>query len=351
MDKKILWLGFYLKEKNVLKTVKFFEENIPLEEILSYKKYKVKEIEILGLKEFEKAEKLGIKILFREDKEFPEKIKLIPYAPIFLYVKGNLEKISPSVGVIGSRRPTNYGKEVAYKFSKRLAEAGVVVVSGLARGIDTIAHKVCLEVEGKTIAILGSGLDVVYPPENKPLFDKISDGYGAVVSEFPFGTSPRKENFPTRNRLISGFSEAILVVEAGKRSGTLITAKWALNQGKEVFAVPGSIFSPQSEGTHFLIKSGAQPVFSPEELLEFLGVQEKDKIPNLFDFGQAEATQEKLTKEEKEVLSFLSSYPIHLEDLLLQTDLPASEVLSAITELEFKGIVQVLPGNFIKLKG
>ncbi|QER42319.1 DNA-protecting protein DprA [Thermodesulfobacterium sp. TA1] len=349
MKDKILWLGFYLKERNLLKAIKFFEENISLEDILAYKRYSLKEIEGLGLKELEKAQKLGIEIFFREDQEFPDKIKAIPYAPIFLYVKGSLEKITPSVGVIGSRRPTNYGKEVAYKFSKKLSQAGVVIISGLARGIDTIAHKTCLEVEGRTIAVLGSGLDVVYPPENQTLFNKIASGYGAVVSEFPLGTPPRKENFPLRNRLISGFSEAILVVEAGPKSGTLITAKWALHQGKEVFAVPGSIFSIQSEGTHFLIKSGAQPVFSPEELLDFLGITEDLKTFGLFK-SEDNKNDKDLTEEEQKVLSLLSSYPIHLEDLLLKIELPAAEVLSAVTELEFKGLVQVLPGSFIKLK-
>ncbi|MCD6490036.1 MAG: DNA-processing protein DprA, partial [Thermodesulfobacterium sp.] len=268
---------------------------------------------------------------------------VIPYPPLFLYIKGHLLQDKNLIAVIGSRKPTSYGKEVAYKFSKSLAEKGIGIVSGLARGIDSISHRGALDGNGYTIGVLGCGVDVVYPAENRELFEKIVKNKGAIISEFPFATRPRKENFPMRNRIISGFSEGVIVIEAGKKSGTLITAKWALNQGKEVFSVPGSIFSSQSKGTHYLIKQGANIVTSPEEILEYFGWKKEDTFSK-------EHKEIEVTEEEKEILSLLSSYPQHVEEIFIKVNKPPFEVLSILTELELKGLIENLPGKYVKLK-
>lgn len=343
MEEKLLWLGVYLKEKNPLKVAKYFEEGLKTEEIVKHKGYKEKELINLAKEELSRAAKQGIKILFKIEPQFPEKLKHIPYAPLFLYVKGVLDISSPSIAVIGSRKPTEYGKEVARKFCTALAKEKMVIISGLARGIDGIAHKSTLEVGGITIGVLGSGLDVIYPREHETLYHQIVQKNGTIVSEFPLGTRPKKENFPIRNRIISGLSDAVLVVEAGKKSGTLITVKWALTQGKEVFAIPGNIFSSQSEGTLYLIKSGANVVTSPEDILEFFGIEKKEK-------SRASRVTEKVSPEERRVLDALSTYPITLDELILKTNLSPSELLSILTELELKDLVEFLPGNFVQIK-
>lgn len=343
MEEKLLWLGFYLKEKNIFKTIKYFEEALEIRDILRTKKYSEDEILKLAKKELERAKERGVKILFIKDVEFPEKLKKISYPPLFLYVKGEFREDINLIAIIGSRKPTSYGKEVAYQFSKKLAESGVGIVSGLARGIDSISHRGALEANGYTIGVLGCGVDIIYPSENRELFERIVKNKGAIISEFPFGTKPRKENFPIRNRIISGLSEGVVVIEAGKKSGTLITAKWALDQGKEVFAVPGSVFSSQSEGTHLLIKEGANVVTSPEEILEHFGWEKKLTL-------EKEKTEVEISEEEKEILSVLSSYPQHVEEIFAKIDRPPFEILSLLTELELKGLVENLPGKYVKLK-
>ncbi len=343
MEEKLLWLGFYLKERNIFKTIKYFEEGIEIKEILKFKKYSENEVINLAEKEIEKAEKEKVEILFIKDEKFPEKLKVIPYPPLFLYIKGYLLEDKNLLAIIGSRKPTSYGKEVAYKFSKNLAEKGIGIVSGLARGIDSISHKGALDGNGYTIGVLGCGVDIVYPAENRELFEKIIKNGGAIISEFPFTTRPRKENFPMRNRIISGLSEGIVVIEAGKKSGTLITAKWALNQGKEVFSIPGSIFSSQSEGTHYLIKQGANVVTSPEEILDYFGWEKENTLPK-------EHPEIEITEEEKEILSLLSPYPQHIEEIFTKINKTPFEVLSILTELELKGLIENLPGKYVKLK-
>jgi len=343
MEEKFLWLGFYLKERNIFKTIKYFEEGIDIREIISFKKYSENEIIDLAKKEIERAKKEKTKIYFIKDKEFPEKLKTISYVPLFLYVKGELLRDKNLIAIIGSRKPTSYGKEVAYKFSKKLAENDIGIVSGLARGIDSISHKGALDGNGYTIGVLGCGINIIYPAENRELFERIIKNGGAIISEFPFDTKPRKENFPMRNRIISGFCEGIVVIEAGKKSGTLITAKWALNQGREVFAIPGSIFSSQSEGTHYLIKEGANVITSPEEILAYFRWGEEKILSR-------EKIEVELSEEEKEILSFLSSYPQHIEEIFAKVNKSPFEVLSILTELELKGLVENLPGKYVKLK-
>ena len=207
-----------------------------------------------------------IKVISIEDKNYPKKLRYIYDPPKVLYVLGDetiLNKVS--IAIIGCRECSEYGKQVSYQFAQRLAGQDIIVVSGLAKGVDTYAHQGTISIKKKTIAVLGCGLDIIYPVENQDLYRKIVENGGAIVSEYPLGTKPLRGNFPKRNRIISGLSDGVLVVEAKRRSGTLITVEHALEQGKDVYAVPGSIFSYYSEGTNELIKQGAIPVTCIED--------------------------------------------------------------------------------------
>ncbi|MEW6103483.1 MAG: DNA-processing protein DprA [bacterium] len=219
-------------------------------------------------KEIRKAKENGIRIITIDESEYPEALKLISDPPIVLYIKG---KIIPedrlSIAIVGSRYSSSYGKNVCEMFSKGLSKLGFTIVSGMARGIDTIAHRACLEAKGRTIAVLGSGLLNIYPQENMPLFTKICEN-GAVISEFPLDTSPFKDNFPRRNRIITSISLGCVVVEAKERSGALITARLAMESGREVFAVPGEITKETSKGTNKLIKEGVKPVCDVLDIIE-----------------------------------------------------------------------------------
>lgn len=201
-------------------------------------------------------------------KYYPEKLKNINGKPRELYCLGNLELLNyKSIAVIGSRNYSNYGKRAAMEFSYNLAKENICIVSGMARGIDSFAHEATLKAKGKTIAVLGSGLDVIYPKENIKLYEDIIKNDGLIISEYPLGTPPRKQNFPARNRIISGLSDGVLVIEARKNSGTNITVDFALEQGKDVFVIPGDIYSKTSDGTNFLIKEGAIPVTSFKDII------------------------------------------------------------------------------------
>lgn len=211
-----------------------------------------------------------IQVISLSSKLYPVNLKAIQNQPKKLFIIGNiLKKDSLAVAIVGSRKMTSYGKKMAYKFSFELAKKGVTIVSGLASGIDAIAHKAALDAKGRTIAVLGSGLDIIYPPENKRLANEIVKT-GALVSEFPLGTKPRGVNFLVRNRIISGLSMAVLVVEGGRVSGTISTATWAANQGREVFAIPGPIDSEMSEAPNYLIEQGANIAKSPEDILDVI---------------------------------------------------------------------------------
>lgn len=224
-----------------------------------------------SIKEIRRAEKEGIKMVTFRDKNYPPALFLITDPPLVLYVKGEIkEEDRLSVGVVGSRMASDYGKRVTREFVSELGKAGFTIVSGLAKGIDAEAHRAALNVFARTIAVLGCGIDIIYPPENKRLFSEIP-GQGAIFSEFPFSTPPSKENFPQRNRIIAGLSLGIVVIEAAERSGALITARLAFEEGREVFAVPGPITSLLSGGTNRLIKDGAQMVNSPSDIVAELG--------------------------------------------------------------------------------
>ncbi len=230
-------------------------------------KIKWKKPKINPDKEYEKLTKKGIKVLTIKDKNYPKLLKEIYAPPAILYIKGKLSE--PCLSIVGSRQLSPYGYRTAPKLSFDLAKKGLTIVSGLAKGIDTLAHQAALKANGKTIAVLGSGLDNIYPRDNKKLFEEITQN-GAVISEFPLGAPPKGQHFPQRNRIVSGLSLGVLVIEAGERSGSLITARQALEQNRDVFAVPGPINSLTSAGTNGLNKMGAKPVTEANDILEEL---------------------------------------------------------------------------------
>ncbi|UNC91817.1 DNA-processing protein DprA [Candidatus Contubernalis alkaliaceticus] len=280
----------------------------------------------------------GIQVITYEDEDYPESLKHIHAPPALLYVKGAaLFEKHPRIAVVGTRKCTPYGKKIAVEVSQTLAEQGFTVVSGMARGIDTLAHLSCLKAGGRTIAVLGSGLDVIYPRENESLSKKIVEN-GALVSEFPLGTKPLPRNFPMRNRIISGLSLGVVVVESAHKSGALITADCALEQGREVFAVPGNIDSPYSRGCNRLIKQGAVLLDSPIDILQELGydvIYESEEQENVC-----------LTLQEEELLRFLTSQPIHVDSLREQCGLSSRQLNALLTLLELKKIIKQFPGKY-----
>ncbi len=299
---------------------------------------------------FELLNKNKITVITYQDDDYPEKLKNIYDRPPFLYVRGSLMKDDINIAIVGSRRATTYGKYTTERISRELAQKGVTVVSGMARGIDSAAHRGALAARGRTIAVLGSGLDVIYPPENKILFAEIIEN-GAVISEFPMGTPPIAANFPSRNRIISGMSYGVLVVEAGEKSGSLITARLALEQGREVFAVPGSVETPASRGTNRLIKEGAKLIENAEDILEEIIPQlEKTKVLSETLSSENEsklpAKEIELTKIEKQVADFIFDKKIHVDDIIAQTNLSPADVLSTLMSLELKNLVTQHPGKY-----
>ena len=275
----------------------------------------------------------GIKVITWMDEEYPLVLKNLEHSPPLLYVHGNLiPEDETAVAIVGTRRPTSYGRRVAQELAGALARAGVTVVSGLARGIDSEAHQEALRSGGRTIAVLGSGLDQIYPPENRHLSEKIRQN-GALVSDYPLGTSPDAVNFPPRNRIISGLSAAVVVVEAGLQSGAMITAGFAADQGKEVFAAPGQIYSPQCRGTNMLIQQGARPLLDPDEVLSFLNVQR--------GFSQREARRSiPADPDERVILDLLMDEPMLADDLCIRTSLSIEKITSVLAIMELKGLVR-----------
>lgn len=295
--------------------------------------------------ELKRVEQAGAHVLTPLDEDYPPNLKQIQAPPLVLYVKGKLDQRDHrSVGIVGSRRTTLYGRESAQRLAIQLAHCGVTIVSGGARGIDTAAHQGALKVEGRTVAVLGCGLDVIYPPENEKLFQQIAEA-GAVISEFPFGTKPDKQSFPMRNRIISGMSMGLLVVEAGATSGALITANMALEQGRQVFAVPGRIDSPLSKGTHKLIKEGAKLVEDAEDLLEeFEYLFAKKERPA----SAAQATTlsaPKLSEKESKVYESIQDDEVAIDEIIRSSGLTTAEVSATLLALEMKRLVKQLPGK------
>jgi DNA processing protein len=300
-------------------------------------------------RELQAVNAIGCQIITQADATYPPLLKAIEDPPPVLYVKGEVgEPGAPGVAVVGSRRPSIYGNVVAEQLSRGLGACGVTVVSGLARGIDSVAHLKALEGGGRTIAVLGCGLSYIYPPENRRLAERISR-QGAVVSEFPMRTKPDRLNFPLRNRTISGLSLGTVVVEAGERSGALITAQWALEQGREVFAVPGNVTAPTSRGTNRLIKMGAKLVECVEDILEefpqyALGGK-REGAP-----AQEELCQADSTPDERRLLALLDPVEAREIDWVIEhAHFPTSMVSSLLLKLELEGKVIQLPGKlFLK---
>jgi len=295
-------------------------------------------------KEIEKIRKLNARIITFDSEEYPPLLKEIDYPPVLLYALG---KKIPSdqffIAVVGSRNASHYGIRTAGNISYRLARLGIGIVSGMAKGIDTYAHKGAIKANGYTIAVLGTGIDVIYPRENRELFQKIKES-GTIITEFPTGTPPEAKNFPIRNRIISGISKGVLVVEATRRSGSLITASFAIDQGREVFAIPGMIDSIRSQGTHFLIKQGAKLVEDVEDILEEFGIRVEEPQDKKEDKALI-----KLNNQEKKIYECLDETPVHIDEIIRSTELDPSEVLSTLLRMELKGIVRQMPGRlFVK---
>lgn len=288
-----------------------------------------------------KLAELNVSIIPYYSPQYPEWLISIDRFPPVLFIRGSiLPEDELSIAVIGTRGATVYGKEIARKFAGEFALAGVTVVSGMARGIDTEAHRGALQNRGRTIAVLGCGADKCYPPENKTLMTGIISA-GAVISEFDLGTPPLAHNFPRRNRIVSGLAKAVVAIEAKEKSGVMNTVKWALEQNKEVFAVPGNIFAKTSHGTNRLIKEGATPVTTPDEVLEYLGVK---KIQ-----GEPVDISISLDKAERVIWEALSHEPVFLDALAEKLDQPTSRILNVLLRLELKGCVKQLPGmSFVR---
>jgi DNA processing protein len=286
------------------------------------------------------TEKKGIKIVGYQDPDYPDVLKEVDGAPVVLYMKGDYCREDRfGIAVVGSRKHTAYGEAVTRKLSGELASSGFTIISGMARGIDTFSHESALAAGGRTIAVLGSGLDVYYPAENRGLMEKIIFS-GCTVSEFPPGTMPNRENFPRRNRLISGLSLGVLVVEATSDSGSLITANFALEQNKEIFAVPGQITSRNSDGTNGLIKQGAKVVLAADDIIEELApvlrgfIRKSDCRPPV-----------EISEEEGRICGFLTREPKHVDLISRESGLPVHTTLNLLLSLELKGIVRQSSGK------
>ena len=300
-------------------------------------------------REIERLQATEISLTTLEDADYPETLRWIPEPPLVLYVWGALRhEDSLAVAVVGSRKPSPYGQLAAQRLSTELAQYGFTVVSGLARGVDSLAHHGALQAGGRTIAVLGSGINVVYPPEHRRLYEAIRN-QGAVVSEFPFDTKPDRWNFPRRNRIISGLALGTLVVEASDQSGSLHTARHALEQGREVFAVPGRIDLPSSRGTNNLIKRGAKLVEGIDDILEEfpaavrLAMRQRGTALRSTD---APPMPTDLTPDEARVLGLIQSEEIHIEAIIHASQLPAQAVVSILLTLELRGLVRQFPGTF-----
>lgn len=303
-------------------------------------------------KEIDHVIEKGFHIVTFSDMNYPPLLRQIPDPPPFLYVSGELLQQSHNIAVVGSRNPTAYGISAATRLSENLSILGFTIVSGMARGIDSAAHEGALLGKGKTIAVLGSGLDKIYPPENRKLFNQISEN-GAVISEFSIQSPPEAHHFPIRNRIISGMSLGTVVVEAAKKSGSLITARLAAEQNREVFAVPGSIHSFKSCGTNSLIKQGAKLVEHAQDIIEELSPQIQENLEgnsvNAYLDNQLKVLPE-LNSDEQIVMNHLEAYPIHVDELVRKTSMAPGKLLGILLKFELEGIAQQLPGKCFSLK-
>ena len=300
--------------------------------------------------EWERCESNGVQLLFRDSAEYPEPLSRICDAPPVLYVRGELKPAdSLAVALVGSRQCTLYGRQVAGRLAAALCHAGVTVISGLARGIDAAAHRGSIEADGRTLAVCANGLGKVYPPEHRVLADEVV-AHGALLSESPFDRDPNKGLFPQRNRIISGMCQGVVIVEAGRGSGALHTARHAMEQGREVFAVPGRIDAPSSMGCHDLIRDGVTLVRSVDDILDALGpLSAPVQIgPERVVHAPRELN---LNDQELAILNLIETEPTAIDTVLAQSPLDSARVLSTLTVLEMKRLIRRLPGGFVERTG
>ncbi len=292
--------------------------------------------------ELAKAKKAGVTIVTMDDAAYPGILRNAPDPPLYLYVKGGLlPEDAKAVAIVGTRTPTHYGLTVTHRIAYELASAGLTIVSGMARGIDTQAHRGALAAKGRTIAVLGCGIDVAYPPENKGLMGQIGRT-GAVVAENPFGTKPEAGYFPARNRIISGLSQGTVIIEAAEDSGSLITAEYTVKQGRRLFAVPGNIGSPNSRGPNSLIKEGALLVERAGDILRALRITRAHSEQK----GTGPQPGIPLTQEEDAVFRCVTNEPKHIDLIMAEAGATAGKVSGVLITLELKGLAKQLPGKF-----
>ena len=316
----------------------------------------------LAHEEFARANAAGIEIICRDDEVWPARLGEIYDPPLVIYVRGNSRALSrPGIAVVGTRHPTPYGIGMAERLSCDLAARGMVIFSGLARGVDAASHRGAIHARGKTVAVFGTGVDVIYPRENKKMIDPILECGGALISEFPLQAFPAPQNFPIRNRIISGLSLGVLVVEAGEYSGTRITARCALEQSRELFAVPGNVTSRNSWGPNTLIKQGAKLTATWEDVWEELPAEIKQQLESEWEPAASDQkpqpsslfnNDEQLTPREKKILAALKKDELtHIDVLIekLEPEVSSSEIFAALFELELNGKIKQMPGkNFVK---
>ena len=326
--------GIYYIEETQLNQIQFLNEKERNTIRQAQKEWEIEQ-------EYELLEKKRIQFIPCVNEAYPEKLKEIPDPPYAIYVKGNLPEASlPTVAMVGARRCTAYGEKYAYEFAKKLAEYGVQVISGLAEGIDGLSHRGALQGHGKTFAVLGNGVDICYPKAHIGLYSDIVEQGGGMISELCPGTKPLPFHFPRRNRIISGLSDLVLVMEAREKSGSLITADMALEQGKDVYALPGPLDSKLSFGCNQLIRQGAGILLSPEMLLEEMGILDISSQEKSGDMKKVLETNENL------VYSSLGLYPKNAVQIMEETRLPAQEVMSILTSLMIRGLAKEKSKNY-----
>ncbi|MCM8767370.1 MAG: DNA-processing protein DprA [Candidatus Omnitrophica bacterium] len=356
MNEKIYWIALNFINISYPKLQKLLNEVKNLEEIFKLDKKKLIELglsknaaekitkwEELPLKEeIRYIENEGINILTIKDPDYPILLKEIYDPPILFYYKGNINfNNNISIGIVGTRNPSIYGIKMAEKFAFELSHFGFTIVSGLARGIDTAAHTGALRANGKTIGVMGSGFKNFYPPENKKLEKDIIKN-GAIITEYPSFTLPEKYNFPRRNRIISGLCKGVVIIEAGPKSGALITANFALEQGRDVFALPGRVDTLYSKGTNKLLKEGAILIENINDILDALNIEINWK-------NQIEEKIELETEEEKLIIKALER-PSNIDEILSMTKIELKNLLSLLTKLQIKGLIEELPGKIYRKK-
>jgi len=337
-----LLLSYFKKARNIWisKPSELIEVGLSKDKVSEFDEFR-KKFDIEDYFKRLKGLKIGVVTIL--DREYPENLRGLEGAPSVLYFKGHLKSSDTnSVAIVGSRKMSSYGREVAQKFSTELASFGVtIIVSGLAKGIDAAAHMGTLSVGGRTIAVLGQGLDSVYPVENTKLAEIIIESGGALMSEYPLGYPALPENFASRNRIVSGLSSAVIVIEGAEKSGTLLTATHAAEQGKTVFAVPGQITSPMSAAPHFLLRNGARIAISASDILEELDIQvkvDKEKIERILPSS----------KEEEKLIEILETEPLHLDELVRISGGKTAEISARLTIMEMKGMVRNLGKGMYK---